>query len=223
MMLRSISQNALLLGVFAAATAGLIALTFQGTQQRIETAQRQAAQRALLEVIPPERHNNDLLNSVVALSPAQQQALGVGPQALVHIARQDGQPVALILPAVAPDGYSGDIRMIVGVNMDGSVAGVRVLQHRETPGLGDKLDLNISDWILTFDGRTLGNPPLPQWAVRRDGGVFDQFTGATITPRAVVRQVRHVLEFFEQEHRALLQAAQEQSPSDPETAAHEQR
>lgn len=221
MMLRSISRNALLLGLFAAATAGLIALTFQGTHERIEMSQRQAAQRALLEIVPPERHNNDLLNSTVTLTPEQQRALGVGPQATVHIARQDGQPVALIIPVVAPDGYSGDIRMIVGVNMDGSVAGVRVLQHRETPGLGDKLDLNISNWILTFNGRTLGNPPASQWAVRRDGGVFDQFTGATITPRAVVRQVRNVLELFEQEHKALLQAAQDQTTATGETAVND--
>ena len=101
----------------------------------------------------------------------------------------------MILPATARDGYSGDIRALVGVRRDGSVAGVRVVAHRETPGLGDKVDLRKSDWILDFNERSLGNPALSGWNVAKEGGVFDQFTGATVTPRAVILATRRALEY----------------------------
>jgi electron transport complex protein RnfG len=111
--------------------------------------------------------------------------------------------VAAIIPVTAPDGYSGDIELIVGVNADGSIAGVRVLSHKETPGLGDKVDLRKSDWILGFNGRSLNNPELAGWAVRKDKGVFDQFTGATITPRAVVAATLRALQFADAHSKTL--------------------
>src|SRR5690606_24060195 len=112
-----------------------------------------------------------------------------------------------LVPAVAPDGYSGAMRMLVGVNRDGTLAGVRVLTHRETPGLGDKVDLSKSDWILGFNGRSLGNPEPDRWGVKKDGGEFDQFTGATITPRAVTAQVKRVLQQVEQSRTLLFEQA----------------
>ena len=121
----------------------------------------------------------------------------------VYRARRDGAPVALVLTAVAPDGSSGPIELLVGVNADGTVAGVRVLAHRETPGLGDPIEASRSDWVLAFAGRSLGDPPPAGWTVRRDGGAFDQFTGATITPRAVVHAVRRVLEYVGANQEAL--------------------
>ena len=107
--------------------------------------------------------------------------------------------------AVAPDGYSGPIRLLVGVNADGTVAGVRVLSHRETPGLGDPIDAARSDWIHGFEGRALDDPPAAAWTVRKDGGAFDEFTGATITPRAVVHAVRRVLEYAQANREALFE------------------
>jgi electron transport complex protein RnfG len=104
----------------------------------------------------------------------------------------------MILPAVAPDGYSGEIRLLVGIDLDGRILGVRVTNHRETPGLGDRIETRKSDWVHSFDGRSLGNPPAEQWNVKKNGGVFDQFTGATITPRAVVKAVQHSLAYFRQ-------------------------
>ena len=98
--------------------------------------------------------------------------------------------------AIAPDGYGGDIHVLVAVKSDGSLAGVRVLAHKETPGLGDLIDEDKSKWIFSFNGLSLGNPPEKQWKVKRDGGSFDQFTGATITPRAVVKAVKKVLVYF---------------------------
>src|SRR5690606_16593793 len=117
--------------------------------------------------------------------------------------RKGGQITGFILPAVAPEGYSGDIRMIIGIDVDGRIAGVRVTSHAETPGLGDKVELRKHPWILSLNDRSLGDPASEQWAVKKDGGVFDQFTGATITPRAVVSKVRDTLQFY-REHRAEL-------------------
>ena len=111
--------------------------------------------------------------------------------------------MAAIIPVTAPVGYSGTIEMIVGVNVDGSVAGVRILSHKETPGLGDKVDIKKSPWVLDFDGRSLTNPTPDGWAVKKDRGVFDQFTGATITPRAVVAATRRALEYANNEQARL--------------------
>lgn len=193
----SISKNSLLLGTFALITAAILAGTHEGTATRIAAAERDAAQKALLEIVPLSRHNNDMLADTVAIDASAWQQLGLKAGGNLNIARQDGKPVAVIVPTVASDGYSGDIRMIVGVNVDGTVAGVRVIGHNETPGLGDKVDLNKSTWILGFDGKSLQNPSPEQWHVKKDGGVFDQFTGATITPRAVVKQTHRVLQYVQ--------------------------
>lgn len=192
----SISTNSLLLGLFALVTAAVLAGTQMGTKDRIAAEERKAAQKALLQIVPLERHNNDLLVDTITIAEEHWELLGLKDGGEINIARDNEQAVAAIIPAVAPDGYSGDIRMIVGVNADGTVAGVRVLVHNETPGLGDKVDLKKSDWILSFNGKSLQNPSANQWEVKKDGGEFDQFTGATITPRAVVRQVRKTLEYF---------------------------
>jgi len=116
----------------------------------------------------------------------------------------NGKPVAVLATPVAPDGYSGSIKLLVGVYADGTLAGVRVLAHKETPGLGDAIEATRSDWILTFEGKSLNNPPPKAWAVKKDGGAFDQFTGATITPRAVVKAARQFLIYFQQHKEQLL-------------------
>jgi len=194
---KSISTNSLLLGAFALVTAAILAGTKAGTEERIVAAERMAAQKALLEIVPLERHNNDLLLDTLSIEEEHWAELGLKLGGDINIAREDGKAIAAIIPAVAPDGYSGEIKLIIGVNADGSVAGVRILGHNETPGLGDKVDLKKSDWVLGFNGRSLSNPKPEGWAVKKDGGEFDQFTGATITPRAVINQVKRALEFFE--------------------------
>ena len=118
----------------------------------------------------------------------------------IYIARQQDIPVGAVLTVVAPDGYNGPIKLLVGILHQGTLAGARVIAHRETPGLGDKIDIIRDPWIRTFEGRSIGNPPSKQWAVIRDGGVFDQFTGATVTPRAVVGAIHRSLLYFT-EHR----------------------
>ncbi len=198
-MKESISRNSLLLGLFALVTAGLLAGTNESTKDRIQAAERKAAQKALLEIVPLERHSNDLLLDTVKIPAEYWESLGLDLGGEINIARAEGEAVAAIIPAVAPDGYSGKIKLIVGINLDGSVAGVRVLSHNETPGLGDKIDLKKGPWILSFNGKSLADPGPDAWQVKKDGGQFDQLTGATITPRAVVNQVRRTLEYFQAE------------------------
>ena len=209
MIFRSIHRNGILLGLFALLTTGIIAATHLGTRERIATEQRRAEANALLEIIPQQRHDNTMLDDYIVLD-GTAEGLGLRQDRKAYVARRGGAAIAVIIPATAPDGYSGDIDIIVGINADGSVAGVRALSHRETPGLGDKVELQKSDWILGFDGRSLEDPVPSQWAVRKDQGVFDQFTGATITPRAVTAAVKRSLEYFQQHRQRLLQAAEDE-------------
>ncbi|RYY04316.1 MAG: electron transport complex subunit RsxG [Gammaproteobacteria bacterium] len=197
MILSSITKNSLLLGAFALVTTALLAFTAQFTHERIIKAEREAQQKALFEIVPRTRHNNDLLSDTIKVPESAWEGLGLKSGGDIYVARHTDETIAVIIPAVAPDGYSGDIRMIVGVNADGTIAGVRVIDHHETPGLGDKVELKKNQWILGFDGKSLSAPNSSHWRVKKDGGDFDQFAGATITPRAVVNQVRRVLEFVD--------------------------
>lgn len=203
MLVKSISKNSLILTAFAIATAGALALTNLGTQERIASAERAAQQRALYEIIPLSQHDNDLLTDTVPVPQSGWIDLGVDATGKIHRARHNGEISALIIPAVAHDGYSGDISMIVGVNRDGTIAGVRILLHKETPGLGDKIELKKNQWILNFNGKSLQVPVIEEWKVQKDGGAFDQFAGATITPRAVVGQIKRVLQFVAVNHDTL--------------------
>ena len=154
---------------------------------------------ALAEIIPPSLHDNDLLDAAFDLPPSQ--VLGLESADTGWRATQNGETVAVLLPVVTGKGYSGDIRLLVGIRADGSVAGVRAVKHAETPGLGDKIEARKSDWIHEFDDQTLSSV---EWKVNKDGGDFDQFTGATITPRAVVGAVRQALIYFMAHRTALL-------------------
>ncbi|MGE4405805.1 electron transport complex subunit RsxG, partial [Pseudomonas sp.] len=136
----------------------------------------------------------------------QDRLLGNKSPLPAYIAIKDGRPSAVILQAIAPDGYSGAIHLLVGIWADGRVAGVRVLGHRETPGLGDRIELTKSPWIRSFDGKSLENPQADGWAVKKDRGTFDQFAGATITPRAVVGAVHRALQYFDVHKAELLTA-----------------
>ncbi|MDG0971017.1 MAG: electron transport complex subunit RsxG [Porticoccaceae bacterium] len=209
MILQSIRFNAIVLAIFALITAIILASTDSLTRDKIAESERQAAQRKLLEIIPIERHDNDLLMDVQPIPQRFWAKLGLKKGGDIHIARRDGMPVAAIIPAITPDGYSGNIAMIIGINFDDTIAGVRVTEHRETPGLGDKVDLKKSDWILDFNGKSLVNPEASAWDVKKNGGAYDQFTGATITPRAVINQIVATLEYFSQDRERLLNQAKE--------------
>lgn len=197
-------RGALLLMIAAAAGGGLVATVYDATSERILANERAALLASLNTLIPADQRDNDPLTDTIEVSSPN--LLGSKKPLTVYRARRADQPVAVIITAVAPNGYSGAIRLLVAVRTDGTLAGVRVIQHKETPGLGDKIEVTKSDWIRSFDGKSLSNPRRSGWAVRKDGGQFDQFTGATITPRAVVRAVYNALKFFRQERERLLAA-----------------
>ena len=219
MIIKSMGFNSIVLALFALVTSLILATTNELTYERIEQSEREAAQRALLEIIPLERHDNDMLMDVQPVPEQFWATLGLKKGGNIHIARDQGQPVAAIIPAVTPDGYSGAISMIIGVNFNGSVAGVRVVDHRETPGLGDKVDLKKSDWILSFNGKSLVNPQASGWTVKKEGGDYDQFTGATITPRAVIKQILKTLQYFGDDRERQLQTAAANAARENEQAA----
>ncbi len=195
----NIRRAALGLAVFAIVTAGVVAVTQITTADTIVENERAAQSAALAEIIPPSLHDNSLLDDAFALPPSQ--VLGLETADTGWRATQDGKTVAVLLPVVTGKGYSGDIRLLVGIRADGSVAGVRAVKHSETPGLGDKIEACKSGWIHEFDDQTLSSM---DWKVQKDGGDFDQFTGATITPRAVVGAVRQALIYFMAHRTALL-------------------
>lgn len=203
-MTRSIRRNAIGLGLFAVITGGTIALTQVLTAERIQQQVARAEASALFEIIPRTMHNNDILSDPLPLPPARRDTWQAPDKAWV--ARQGGELVGLIMPVVAPDGYSGAIHLLVGIRPDGEVLGVRVTSHRETPGLGDRIEHRKSDWIESFRGRSLADTPRERWAVKKDGGIFDQFTGATITPRAVVSAVRDTLIYYDNQRQSILTA-----------------
>nr|WP_318381862.1 electron transport complex subunit RsxG [uncultured Enterobacter sp.] len=185
-MLKTMQKHGVTLAIFAAVCTGLTAGVNQLTKSTI-AGQAALQQKALFDqVVPPSRYNNDLNSSCYRVSAPE---LGKGEHR-VYIARQDDQPVAAVIEATAPDGYSGAIQLLVGADFNGTVTGARVTEHHETPGLGDKIELRISDWITVFSGKKIEGSADARWAVKKDGGDVDQFTGATITPRAVVNAVK---------------------------------
>ena len=206
-LLQSIGRNSLGLGLFAVLTVGLISTTYVFTRDRIAAQVRAFEERALIEILPLDTHDNILLDTRVTIQPETLLANTTEKDAFV--AFRDHQPVAIILPATAPDGYSGRIELLVGINADGTLAGVRAVNHRETPGLGDKINNNVTDWILGFTGKSLTNPKPSRWGVRKDDGAFDQFAGATVTPRAVVASVHRTLNYFAEHKESLFRQGEQ--------------
>lgn len=185
----------LLLAAFAIGATSLVTLTETKTHDKIIDNEREALLAAINALVDVNEYNNDILTDTLIL-PATEQ-LGTQKASTVYRARMNHQPVATVFSATAPNGYNGKIKLLVGIRYDGSLAGVRVISHKETPGLGDKINEKKTDWILKFQDLSLQNPNLSKWKVKKDGGDFDQFTGATITPRAVVTAVKKALQYFE--------------------------
>jgi len=194
-----------LLLVFALAGVGLVAYTYDQTAERIEDNRRNTVQRELQAVVPAALHDNAPVRDMIIIS--GESRLGSVKPLPVYRARLDGEPAAVIFTVVAPGGYSGDILLLVGVLADGTVSGVRVVSHQETPGLGDAIEPHRSDWIRHFNERSLDDPERQHWRVDRDGGQFDRITGATITARAVVNAVRDTLLYFEEHKQTLFEKA----------------
>ncbi|WP_372764405.1 electron transport complex subunit RsxG [Litorivivens sp.] len=211
MLSQSVSRNSILLGIFAAITAAIIAGTYLGSRDLIKANIRAAEEKALLQIIPAERHDNSMLDTTLVTD--DESLLGLRESKAIYLATRNGKFIGAIIPATSREGYTGDIDLIVGVNRNGSIAGVRVLSHRETPGLGDAVERKKSDWVDGFLGKSLADPEPAQWRVKKDGGVFDQFTGATITPRAVTSAVHKALQYFEDNRKRLIMAAEQENSS----------
>ncbi len=192
---KSIFITASLLMLFAASGAAIVGLTFTQTVDDIRYNEKLTLLKKLNTIIPADRYDNDLLLDTLTIQPHS--LLNTKAETLAYRARNKGQNVAVVFSSVAPSGYNGPIQLLIGMYANGQIAGVRVVKHRETPGLGDAVSITYSDWILGFNNRSISNPESRKWKVKRDGGVFDQFTGATITPRAVVNAVHDALLYFE--------------------------
>lgn len=204
-MIKAISKNALALAGAAAFCVAILGLVNQQTAPRIEE-QRQASKMAILtEVLPGINVTSSLLQDCILVQ--DEQLLGRPGKQQLYRWRDGNELHAYILETTAPDGYSGNIDLIVALQPDGTVLGTRVLNHQETPGLGDKIEARRSPWIFSFSGKVVTADNAGKWAVRKDGGDFDQFTGATITPRAVVKAVRNAVLYVQQHAELATQAA----------------
>jgi electron transport complex protein RnfG len=198
-----VGYQAALLGGFAMVAAALLVMGDIATRDAIEQRRAEDLLASLSQVIPAELHDNDLLADSITLDTAD--------GGLTVYRALQGLDVAGVAFEIVGRGYAGPIRVLLGVDAGGRVLGARVLSHTETPGLGDKIEVARDDWILSFDGKFLGEPPRERWAVRKDGGDFDQFSGATITPRAVVSAVKSGLELFATQRDALTASAVQQT------------
>lgn len=210
------SRALLLLACVAAGGAVLVAGSYELSRDRIAENQRQQLITLLNSVFPADLHDNDLSRARIQLDGAE--LLGTTAPVDAFLARRGAAVAGVLLSVVAPDGYNGPIRLLVGILPDGSVTGVRVVSHRETPGLGDGIELTRSDWIRQFEGRRLEADAALDWNVRLEGGAFDALTGATVTPRAVIHAVRDALRYFDEHRAALLSMPPPESTTEVTTA-----
>lgn len=191
----SIIGSAIILAVLAAVCTAIVATTFRGTAGRIADNAQAHLEQSLAPVLAGLEYDGTLSESTLVI-PLPHELPGNEPVNVYRVFADD-KPVAALFVVTARDGFSGPIKLLVGISASGMITGVRVLEHRETPGLGDLIDSSRSDWILQFNGRSLQNPPASHWLIRRDGGDFDQLTGASITPRAVIKAIRDTLLYFD--------------------------
>ncbi|MDE3274102.1 electron transport complex subunit RsxG [Pseudoalteromonas sp. SSM20] len=204
MLTKSISKNSLILGAFAIASTALVTLTYILTKPAIEQNKQQKLMTTLSQVIDGNEYTNTLYLDCTEIA---EDYLNHSAPTKVYRAKKDGKPVAVVLQSTAPDGYSGNIEILSAIYIDGTIAGVRVIEHKETPGLGDKVEIRRSDWIKSFNGKRPTSIKDTTWAVKKDGGEFDAFTGATITPRAVISAVKRASLYTQNQHQDLFNSA----------------
>ena len=189
------TKTAITLVAFAFVGTAMLAYIFNITRAPIEANEKEARLALFKQILPESAYNNDLLKDNVEIAPDD--LLGNRLPAVANIAKLNGKTAGVILEAIARDGYSGDIKLLIAIRADGSISGVRVLAHKETPGLGDYIDIAHGNWIKLFNDESVDKTPGAQWLVKKDGGKFDYMVGATITPRAVVKAVYKALQFYE--------------------------
>jgi len=192
--IKAMTKNALILALFALLATSLIGATYWLTQDTINQQAKIQLSKRLDQVIAPQSHDNDLIKSCQYISDP---ALGPNPPHLLFLAKKEGKLMGAAIEAIAPDGYSGNINILIGFNENAAISGVRILRHNETPGLGDKISKRVSNWVDAFVGKKPTSNQDPRWSVKKDGGDFDQFTGATITPRAVVKAIKKASVYYQ--------------------------
>lgn len=202
---RATLRNSLVLIAIAIAIAAGLSVTDSLTREQIRRNEQSWILQQLDALVPPSAHDNDLLTDATRVVSAD--LLGTEDPVDIYRARKQGQPVAAIFHTVAPNGYRGPIELLVAIAVDGSLLGVQVIRHHETPGLGDAFEHDDGRWLNRFKGRSLKDPLQMRWSLRNDGGEFDAFTGATITPRAIVKAVRQALEYFRANQRRIFESA----------------
>lgn len=195
-------KTAATMTAFAFVGTALLSYMFAITRVPIEASEAEAKLSLFKQIMPQENFDNDILKNVVQIAPNALLGNQVVTQA--NIAKLNNEVAGVILEALAHDGYSGDIKLLIAYRADGSISGVRVLAHKETPGLGDYIDITHDNWIKSFDNESLAKTPAQQWQVKKDGGKFDYMAGATITPRAVVKAVLKATQYFEENKQYLL-------------------
>jgi electron transport complex protein RnfG len=188
--------TALNLLFFALIGTALLALTYQLTHEPIARSEEQEKLKLVTQIAPSETYDNDIIKDSAQLP--GDDLLGNADTSIAYLGRLKDQPSIAVLQVIAPDGYSGKISLIISIRNDGKVGGVRVISHKETPGLGDYIEIARSKWITVFDGKSLDDPKDADWKVKKDGGSFDYMAGATITPRAVIKAVHKALQYFAQ-------------------------
>jgi len=186
--------TALVFAVIAALTVWLVTTTHEWSRDRIAANERARVAARLSSVLDPALTSRDL--TTIPLRIMDPALLGVAEETDAWLMRSEGRPVAVVMAVTAPHGYNSAIQLLIGIDPSGSLMGVRAIVHRETPGLGDRVDVAKSPWIRQFDGKSIGMPPLPEWVVEQDEGAFDSITGATVTSRAVVAAVKNALLYF---------------------------
>lgn len=210
----SIMRSGLTLAAIAAICTALVAFTYQLTDERIAANEQAWLEQSLQPALSGLFFDSGISDSIVTI-PAPHELPG-SDDAIIYRVYSGESPAAALFVVSARDGYAGAIRMLVGVAVDGKVTGVHVLEHRETPGLGDLIESNKTDWVRQFDDRSLGDPVVGNWKIKRDGGEFDQLTGASVTPRAVVKAIRETLEYFDANSAAIFSAAADAADEGPE-------
>jgi electron transport complex protein RnfG len=198
---RNALRTAAIMLAFAFIGTLLLATVFDVTRAPIEASEKAARLSLFKEILPAENYDNDLLASQVTIAPNA--LLGNRLPSIANVAKKQQQTAGVILEAIAHDGYSGDIKLLIAIRADGSISGVRVLAHKETPGLGDYIDIAHGNWIKLFDNESLEKTAAEKWQVKKDGGQYDYMVGATITPRAVVKAVKQALQFYQQNKQTL--------------------
>jgi len=193
-MSHGIIKGGITLAVIAAICTTLVAATYQLTAERIAANEQAWLERSLEPALSGVFFEGSVTGSKLIIPPPHE--LPGNDAAIVYRVFAEGEPVAALFAVTARDGYSGPIRILVGIGVDGIVTGVRIVEHRETPGLGDRIDQSRSDWVYQFDGHALGNPVEARWLLDVDGGEFDQLTGASVTPRAVIKAIKETLIYF---------------------------